>query len=76
MTALSALMSVFTECFTVYFTIAADTPKYNQYQAVFSPGVQLVKNQPGNEAYLDPESLKFIQIYCDICEKKGESIVN
>ena len=29
------LYNCFTACFTVEFTIAADTPIYNQYQAVF-----------------------------------------
>ena len=39
-------------CFTVEFTIAPDTPIYNQYQAVFLAcrAVTLVKNRPGDEA--------------------------
>ena len=46
------IYNCFTACFTVEFTIAPDTPIYNQYQAVFFArrAVTLAKNQPGDEA--------------------------
>ena len=50
------LYNCFTACFTVEFTIAPDTPIYNQYQAVFFArrAVILAKNRPGDEARLGP----------------------
>ena len=46
------IYNCFTACFTVEFTIAPDTPIYNQYQAVFFArrAVILAKNRPGDEA--------------------------
>ena len=46
------IYNCFTACFAVEFTIAPNTPIYNQYQAVFFTrrAVILVKNRPGDEA--------------------------
>ena len=44
------LYNCFTACFTVEFTIATDTPIYNQYQAVFFARRYISENRPGDEA--------------------------
>ena len=44
------LYNCFTACFSIEFTIATDTPIYNQYQAVFfARRYVLLKYQPGHE---------------------------
>jgi len=49
------IYNCFTECFTVEFTIAPNTPIYNQYQAVFFTrrAIILAKNRPGDEASMN-----------------------
>ena len=48
------LYNCFTERFTVEFTIATDTPIYNQYlDVIFSPAVYIRKYRPGDEATTD-----------------------
>jgi len=58
------IYNCFTACFTVEFTIAPDMPIYNQYQAVFFArhAVISVKNRPGDEANLYPDTSHVIII--------------
>jgi len=44
------LYNCFTACFKVQFTIANDTPIYNQYQAVFFAHRDISENRPGDKA--------------------------
>ena len=46
------IYNCFTACFTVEFTIVADTPIYNQYQAIFFARRAVIfgKNWPGDES--------------------------